>query len=369
MNSKLQWKTGFEIELLAPRGKSRHDLALAIADGPGCEVVPCFHPQAELAAVPGAPIFENLTLGYEARAADGSLLARCADDLTLQHDLDRKAAPKPGWYRIAGDDARFLRLIMRHADPGDERETVLLPVADLFGTELTMSDDGMVRLADNFNAPIAIAAPLPGERERPCEIITPPIDSNHAERLDALLSRARALGFTVPYEGALHIHYDATELCSTSTFVNLVKLLETHGAALKKLVGTNQHCIRLGKWPQALLDLVNDPNFPMLSWEEARAQLAQTDLTKYCDFNLRNMVQTHPNKHTFEVRILPVSLDVAPIVRAAALFEAILRWASEPARGLRQPPPTLAALLAELPMEEDLTQFWLARSDVDDLPD
>lgn len=357
----IHWKTGFEIELIAPPGRSRRDLAEAIAAQPGCSVQPCFHPQAELAAVPGAPVFENLTLGFEARAPDGSLIAKCADDLTLQDDLDRRAPPKPGWYRIAGDDARLLRLIMRHADPADPPERILEPVARLFGTEPTLSPDGMARLADVFDAPIAIAAPLPGERERPCELITPPIGEDHAERLEALLAPARALGFTVPLEGALHIHFDAADLCRASTLVNLVKVLGTHGDALKQLVGTNPRCIRLGEWPQKIRDLVTDPTFAFLTWEEATSRLKGNGLTKYCDFNILNMVQPPPGKHTFEVRILPVSLEVSPILQAAGLFEAILRWANDAARGVRRVPADIPALLAALPINDDQHRFWLEK--------
>jgi len=357
----IRWKTGFEIELLAPRGKSRRDLAEAIAVRPGCRVAPCFHPQAELAAVPGAPIFENLTLGYEALAPDGSLMARCVDDLTLQADLARKAPPKPGWYRIASDDARLLRLIMRHCDPAQAPAKVLLPVARLFGTEPTISAEGMVRLADALDAPIAIAAPLPGERERPCELITPPISHDHAARLEALLAPARALGFTVPVEGALHIHYDATDLCTTPVLVNLVKVLERHGDALKQLLDTNRRCIRLGGWPQALLDLVADPQFALLAWEDAKARLVDIGLTKYCDFNLLNLVRPPPGKHTFEVRILPVSLDAAPILQAAGLFEAILRWAGDDSRGVRDVPADIVTLFSALPLAEDQRQEWIGK--------
>lgn len=356
---EIRWKTGFEIELLAPRGLSRRDLAAAIAAHPGCSISPCFHPQAELAAVPGAPVFENLTLGFEARAADGSLLARCADDLTLQDDLDRRAPSKPGWYRIAGDDARLLRLIMRHADPADPLEKVLDRVAGLFGTEPTRSPDGMTRLADALDAPIAIAAPLPGERERPCELITPPMVDSHAERLDRLLTPARALGFTVPIEAALHIHFDAVDLCRAATLVNLFRVLDRHGDALKRLVGTNPRCIRLGAWPQKIRDLVTDPTFAFQTWEEARARLLGNGLTKYCDFNILNMIQPPPGKHTFEVRILPVSLEVAPVIQAAGLFEAILHWANDTTQGVRKPPADIPALLAVLPMSDDQRLFWL----------
>lgn len=360
MPPTIDWKVGFEIELLAPRGLSRKDLAIAIGDAHDAAVQPCFHPQAEVSEVPGAPIFENLTLGYDVLDGDGERIARCADDLTLQADLDRSAPPKPGWYRIAGDDARLLRLIMAHADPSAPLDRVLHPIADRFETVPTVFPDGMVRLADSFNASIAIAAPLPGERERPCEIITPPIDYDHRHRLDALLAPARDLGFTVPLEAASHIHFDAEALCSAIAITNLVRLLSVHGSSLKRLVGTNSMCRRLGRWPPELSETVDDPGFQNLSWENARAALECLDLTKYCDFNLFNLVHQPPGKHTFEFRILPVSLDADPLVQAAMLFEAILRWTIEDTSRARSVPASMADLLGELSLDDGARQIWLS---------
>lgn len=57
--------------------------------------------------------------------------------------------------------------------------------------------------------PTAIATPLPGERERPCEIITPPLQNNYRDYLETILNAARDLDFTIPQEGAIHIHFDA----------------------------------------------------------------------------------------------------------------------------------------------------------------
>ena len=232
---QLNWKVGFEIELLAPRGLSRRDLANEVANQQaGAKVASAFLPQAEFSLVKDAPIFENLTLAFDALNANGSLIARFGDDLTLIDGLDRNASPKPGWYRIIGDDARFLRLIMRHADPAAPLDKVLEPAAKLFGVELEHLENDVVRLADSYDAPIVMAATLPGERERPCEIITPPILEDHAAQLAALLDPAKKLEFTIPNEAALHIHFDATKLCDAKVFANIVHLFSTYGEALKQ---------------------------------------------------------------------------------------------------------------------------------------
>ena len=356
----MDWKIGFEIELQAPRGLSRSDLAITVAGGhKGAIIAPAFLPQAEFSLVKDAPIFENLTLAFDALNADGSLIARFGDDLTLLDELNRDAPPKPGWYRIIGDDARFLRLIMRHVDPGAPLDKVLEPAAKLFGVELQHLENGVVRLADSNDSPIAMVATLPGERERPCEIITPPILEDHASRLAALLDPAKKLGFTIPNEAALHIHFDATKLCNAKTFANIVHLFGTYGEALKRLVGTNPNCRRLGGWPEILHQLVSHPEFIELTWEEIREELEEIKLTKFVDFNLANMVHARLDKHTFEVRILPVSLEVEPIMLAAILFEAILNFVvDQPLIKPVQLPGSLAELIDKLPLDDAIKQHW-----------
>jgi hypothetical protein len=208
----------------------------------------------------------------------------------------------------------------------------------------------MVRVTDEAGASIAIGAPLPGERERPSELITPPIESDHLDRLESLLGLAQSLGFGIPAEGAIHLHFDATPLYSAAAVANLVTLLGRYGETLKQHLGTNPRCRRLGPWPQGLFDLVASPSFAHLEWEDAREQLAQLQLTKYCDFNLRNLVHSVRDKHTFEVRILPVWLHGQKIVEAASLFAAILQWACEGGRQRKAVPADFAALRKILPL-------------------
>ncbi len=135
---------------------------------------------------------------------------------------------------------------------------------------------------------------------------------------------AASLGFTVPIEGAIHLHFDAAPLYSARVFANLVNLLWTHGKNLRTLVGTNPNCRRLASWPEALIDTVNKLDFRSLSWSEAKTYLAQVPLTKYCDFNVKNIVYQTPHKETFEARIFPVWLESERIIQAAKLMQAIL---------------------------------------------
>jgi hypothetical protein len=352
------WTLGVEVELLAPSGASRRDLARSIADAAGGSIRACFHPQSEPSAVPGTPVFQNLTLGYEAVDSGGGLLARCLDDLTLQADLDRNRSPVPGWYRIASDDPRLLNLIVEQCDPGDPIDVILEPIAALFGTRVERNDDGLVRVSDRKGASIAIAAPLPGERERPCELVTPPMATGPAAALDRLLGHARDLGFGAPAEGATHLHFDGSALCEAPTIAALVGLLSRHADALCRLFKTNPRCQRLGAWPRALRRLAAGPGFRELDWPAARAALAETGITKYCDFNLLNLVEETPGKHTFEVRILPVYLQAERILEAAEFFEAILDWSIAAADG-RPIPSRLSQVVDQLSLPSASRARWL----------
>jgi len=363
LTPSLGWKVGFEVEMLAPAGSHREALAQAIAEQVGGRVQRFFHPASEFSLVPDQPVFSNLTLGFEVLDAHDARVATCVDDVTLQDDLDKQRAPLEGWYRIVSDDARLLRLFMRHADASAPIPEALAAMPDLFGAPLKITDEGMVHVVDDLGASIAIAAPLPGERERPCELVTAPISSDHRATLERLLTPAHVLGFRLPAEAALHIHYDAAPLCSARAIANLVNLLDAHGPNLRRLVKTNPKCRRLGPWPPALLACVRHPAFAALPWEDARDALRSCEPKKYCDYNLRNIAYAHPQLHTFEVRILPGCMDVDQIIEFAALFEAILRRAVDPTPVKPRPPrphthAEIDALLTELPLPDAMRRIW-----------
>ena len=363
---EVNWKLGVEIELIAPRGLSRQTLAQVLAQQIRGSVRRFFHPQTEPSKVPGKDIFENLTLGFEVIDREGCLIAKCVDDLTLQRDCNRRMPPKPDWYRIVSDDARLLRLIARQTSPESSLTEVLRPIAALFGTEIETGPNGMVKVPDETGASVAIALPLPGERERPCELITPPIEREHLKRLELLLNIARSLKFTIPIEGATHIHFDAAPLCSAQTISNLVNLLWAYGDNLKLLVGTNPNCCRLGAWSESLIEIIRASDFCSLNWHRARERLQQVKLTKYCDYNLFNLVYSLPNKRTFEVRIFPVWLHGREIMEAAGLFEAILKLAISPQSILFLPPQPwsknlMTKFLNDLPLSTELRTIWQER--------
>jgi hypothetical protein len=363
----LHWKIGVEVELLAPPGSSRLTLATALATAQGGSVRRVLHQDSEPSKVPGHPIFYNVTLGFEALDAHGDLIARCVDDLTLQDDLNRRAPPQPGWWRMICDDERLLRLLSFHTDPSLALPDALAALPPLFRGHLLAAPGGIFRLVDSVGAPLAIAAPLPGERERPCEVITPPLTRDHAATLDALLDAARAHGFSIPREGATHIHFDADPLRDPHAIANLVNLLSTWGSRLRTLCDTPPHFRRVGGWPPSLLACVNAPDFRALPWPDAQARLKALELSKYCDFNLKNVAYARADRHTFEARIFPSYTRSAPIIAAATLFQAILTRCLRPDPIPPLPPlpwhaPDALALLDTLDLDADALLYWRERA-------
>lgn len=338
----LTLRTGFEIELLAPAGSDRQVLADDLAARCAGRVRRSSHTDSEPSAVAGVGVFRHLSPAFDVTDADGRPVARLVDDITLEADLagTTTSPGHRGWYRVLSDDARLLRLVDRLTDPDAPLADVLRPVAPLFGAEVELVGRA-ARVNDPAGATIAVALPLPAGRERPCEVVTPPLTADHAEALERLLAPARALGFTVPREAAVHLHVDGAPFCTPAAFANLVRLFGHWRAELWAVLGTNPACRRLAPLPAALLDLVEQA-WADDDWSGLRDAARAVGLTKYADVNLTQLVARHPVRDTVEVRVLPGDVDGVAIVRRAALVEALLLRCLDP-RPLPRPDEVAAA--------------------------
>ena len=335
MAPELRLRTGFEIELLAPQGMSRRTLADEIAARRDGVVRPVWHHDSEPSLVPGLGRFLHLTQGFEVLDADGGLVCTLVDDITIVADLDARATPMPGWYRVLTDDSRLSQLIATTADPADPLEKSLRGVARLWDAPVQQHGD-YYKVDDASGATIAIAAPLGGNRERPCEIVTPPISSSHQSALDDLLTVARQLRFTVPTEAAVHMHYDGALFRPAAVLANVVRLFGWWREPLRELLQTNTACVRLGPLPEPLVAAVDgNPTY-----EQLRDVATSSGLSKVFDVNLTQLFSANPVRDTLEVRILPGSIDADEIVRQAQLVEAVLLRCQDPTP-IPPPPRTL----------------------------
>jgi hypothetical protein len=338
----LHRRIGFEIELMAPAGLSRRSLALDLAARCGGRIRPVWHHDSEPSLVPGLGRFLHLTRGFEVRRPDGTLLATLVDDVTLLDGLDPRTPAPPGWYRILSDDPRLLSLLAAHSDPAGPLATALDRTARLWGTEVQRHGD-VYRLGDPSGATIALAAPLGGERERPCEIVTPPLAGDHAERLEELLGPARELGFTVPHEAAVHLHVDGAPFREAAALANVVRLFAHWREPLRQVLGTNPACRRLAPLPARLVAAADgEPSFGELA-----AAATEGGLTKFFDVNLTQLFAETPIRDTVEIRILPGAIDAADVVHRAALVELLLDRCVSP-EPVPAPPDDPQAAAAEL---------------------
>jgi len=359
MTSALPWKVGLELELLAPAGSSRESLANEIARSCDGQVKRIFYSQAEFAPLDGTTGFENLTLGFAVENEAGEILVKCVDDLTLVDDLDASQEPLAGWYRILSDDQRFLSLIEMHCDAKADQLNVLEPLARLFGVDRQIIDDGpLTRVSDQRGTSVAMAVSLPGERHRPCELITAPMTSDREEQIRHYLTLAENLSFSVPVEAAIHIHFDAERLKSAAVMKTLIKVFGHYRSDIKRLVGTNPNCRRLGNWPRAIYRLASNADFPALDWDEAVKKLREAKPVKFCDFNIVNLLSENVEKNTFEVRVIPGSMDADFILKTVRLFEALLKTCATQQIDVDQRFPGLMDFIAEIGLTDEDMEYW-----------
>ena len=237
---------------MAPAGQSRRTLAEDLAPPVGGQVRTVWHHDSEPSLVPGLGRFLHLTQGFEVRRQDGSELCTLVDDITLLDGLDPGAPAPPGWFRILSDDTRLLRLLAAHSDPAGPLDSALDAAAKLWDTAPERLGD-IQRLDDPGGATIALAAPAGGERERPCEIVTPPLAAGHEAALVELLEPALALGFTIPVEAAVHLHVDGGPFRAPRVLANVVRLFAHWRDPLRTLLQTNPACRRLAPLPPELV--------------------------------------------------------------------------------------------------------------------
>jgi Putative amidoligase enzyme len=313
----LRRRTGFEIELLAPVGGSRRVLAYELASRRGGHVRPVWHHDSEPSLVPGLGRFLHLTQGFEVLDATDAPVCTLVDDVTLVADLDPRSQPVDDWYRVLTDDPRLLRLLAERIEPDAPIEQSLDPIAALWGVRV-VRHGGVFQLDDTAGATIALAAPQGGERERGCEVITPPLTVDHEAAIDDLLQVARELGFLVPVEAAVHVHHDGAPFRSAPALANVVRLFGLWRPALHSLLGTNPACRRLAPLPAELVQATGGTP----SYEQLRD--AAGGLTKFFDVNLTTLFAQNPIRDTLEVRILPGAIETRDVVRGAALVEALL---------------------------------------------
>lgn len=305
-------RVGVEIELLAPPGVTRREVAGAIADEVGGSRRSVFAFGTEPARKGPNKVLHHLSRGMEVATGDGTRVCQVVDDLTIRDGLTSELS-SDGDYRIVADDKRLLHLIKAQANPDAVLAEVLDPVAVLFGQPVHDLAEGkrFAILVERMS--VASALLQLADRQRVCEIVTAVIDRDHREALDRLLGPARDIGCTVPTEAAVHVHFDAEPFRRADRFAGLVELFEGRREELRERFGTNLSCRHLGPLPEPLVKLVRTPGFRSRPWSEVEELTRKMGFNKFIDLNLRNLRFRIPDKDTVEVRLLPGASDAGVI--------------------------------------------------------
>lgn len=321
-------KVGYEVELLAPPQKSRRDLANLFAEVFQGEVLPFFSQQSELGATGSGDkrSFANLTPGFKVTNHEGNWALSFVDDITIQEGLDRTAPSLPGWFRIIADDPRFLQLVTLHCKPDANAEELLTPFAQLFATKVQKDAHGIYATQTLKGETLCLQSGLPGERERPCEVITAPLSHSSKEVLTLTLDVSQSAGFTLAKEAATHIHFDASRLQDGAVFGELIKFFSSQKDKIRSWAQTNSRCSRIKPYSSSLVEKANSGFFHELPWQAVKKAALKEKVSKYCDVNFKNMVSDDPLKNTIEIRMLPGTLDPELIHHWTLTFDKLLSF-------------------------------------------
>lgn len=320
--------TGLELELLAPAGVSRIDLAQALAKAWDGELRYGLKYSSEGLHRDARPIC-TLTPAYRVDV-QGTPRVTIVDDTTIQAQLNPSAATPKGLFRVVMDDVRFALWLQRNAwSSTPQLESVLAVMLETFEGSIESQGRGTRHsdqraLIDPYGHPLAVIAPLPGERDRVAEVVTAPLAPKTRNAvLQTVCEQAQRLGFTVPLEAAFHMHVDAAPWRSTPKLAALINAYTEAQSSLQKQWETNPRCKRLGGFSEALLKVAaetpNDLSFPIFA-----AALEMGGATKGSDLNLLGVIQLMPVQPTLEIRPLGMSLKAQTLIARMESVEAFL---------------------------------------------
>lgn len=308
-------RVGLELELLAPRGLARAQVARALADRFQGRVEHGFKYHSEGRLPDGRPLCQ-LTHASRVRVGRRVLLT-LVDDPTVRRGLPRSPAPRD---LPATDDVRLALLAERHCWGADASlASRLRPLARLFGG--TVDARGV---QDPYGHPLVVLLRAPASHQRVCEVVTRPLRTR-AERarvVAGVLEVARRLRLRVPAEAALHAHYDAAPWRSTERLGRLVVAATDDRAAWQAALQPNPRCRKLGPFPPEVVRVARARRgvpFPTFA-----AALHLAGARKEGDLNVLGVIEPRPRQHTLEVRCLPMTLDAGALLARLEAAEALL---------------------------------------------
>lgn len=310
-------KVGLELELLAPPGKTRFDLARALAKLAGGALRLSFKYHGQGVLPDGRP---DCHLTPAARVlVKGKWFASVVDDPTIVDDLAAGADS----LRIARtDDVRLALWIERNC------HGAFGPLKKVFDAK--EEEDGFV---DPWGQPLVRWHEVSEERLRVAEVVLRPLTRKElAPTLRKVMKLAAAEGFTVPAEAAIHAHFDAEPFRSTPALRRLVLKWSEERARWLERLKPNPRCRKLGPFPPDVVRVAKEATDD-LPFSTLAAGMLLAGLHRAIDVNVLGVVERHPKQPTVEVRCLPGSLDANETLERLAIVETFLAPSPRGGRG------------------------------------
>lgn len=288
-------RTGFELELLAPEGRSRFTLAEELARRFHGRVEHGFKYASAGRTPEGQPVCE-LSPAWRVVRPDGSVVASLVEDLTIREGV---TASGPGvGTKLLMDDVR----LAMWAESKSWVESPRFLLNALCSTFNGILDERVVR--DPWGQALAVVVPSDAGRERVCEIVTSPL-LRHERRdvVKALMEVALGQGFRIPVEAALHAHLDRGPWMETARLKRLILALSSEREALQAALQPNPRCTQVGPFPADVVRVATEAPDD-LPFGAFCAALEMAGLKRALDFNLLGVVRKFPKHPTIEVRCL-----------------------------------------------------------------
>lgn len=319
-------RTGFELELLAPPGRSRADLAHNLAKEFQGRVEHGFKFHGGGHHTDGRKICK-LSPAWRVIDDLGQVLCTLVDDVTISAQLDRRAPPASTLYRLITDDVRLASWIERRCwGPDREPEQALEALCVEFAAQVgEPGRHGVKRpdqraVVDPHGQILCVVAELEIDRQRVCELVTSPLRRNQRHDLLARLLRcAQAQDFAIPAEAALHLHLDGEPWRDTETLCRLLHYAMRSRDSLHETFETNPRCRRLRPLADELQALVEETwqhlqaRAPAPPFEDFAAEIRDAGLDKFVDINVQGVVLPFPRQPTLELRFLSMSFELERI--------------------------------------------------------
>ena len=332
---------GFELELLAPKARTRVDLAEALAGAVGGSVE---HGLKLLRAkvTPGGALTEccELTGCVRVREPSGAVRFELVDDYSVLEGLGPTggAAGAPGGWRLITDDPRLGRLLEREARGPRFGLEMLEGAAARLGLELGAPGHGpgclpdQRLLRDPHGMVFAVMCDYPAERWRVTEVVTAPLRPEaRREELERIVGLARHLGFKVPLQGSVHVHFDGARWRSTPMLRRLVLAWSRARERLLQRLRSNPNTAAWrAPFTGPVLKVVAEAD-DALPFSELAERLLRAGLHKRSELNLLGVVLDRFVRGTVEARIFTGALDAAQLLDDVALFEDFLEGVAEQA--------------------------------------